>query len=376
MAKGTRALFIDLLKGIALLVMIEVHVVNSFLLPSLRAAWWFPIVDFINGLVAPAFAFTSGMVFVISLHKGAEELRTFGTAFWRKMKRIGLLFFAGYSLHIPFFSFHKMLLYPTFSNMEGLFNVDILELIASGLLFLLFARIIIKTEKAFYNFTAICVIVILLLGPLVWSIDFYNYMPLLFSSYFNKIHGSFFPGFPWWAFVFSGAYVAKFYNSAKENNNDKQFAKQLIIIGSVLLFSGLFISNVFFNQFLKDVRPHITFFPERFGAVIILLGSFWFYMNKEENYKSLILDVSRESLVVYWFHLHLIYREFFNGKSLDNMYHDSLGIPACILITVIIIVLMLILAKLWGTVKKKYPVYARWWTIGFLVIGTAVFFYR
>jgi uncharacterized membrane protein len=376
MAKGNRALFIDLLKGIALLVMIEVHVVNAFLLPSIRAAWWFPILDFINGLVAPAFTFTSGMVFVISLHKGATELRTFGKAFWRKMTRIGLLFFAGYSLHIPFFSFHKILLYPTFSNMEGLCNVDILELIASGLLFLLFARIIIKTEKVFYNFIAVCTILIILLGSLVWSIDFYNYMPLLFSSYINKMHGSFFPGFPWWAFVFSGAYVAKFYNSARETNNEKKFAKQLIIIGAILLASGLFISNVLFNQFLKDVRPHLTFFPERFGAVIILLGSFWFYLHKKENYKSLILDVSRESLVVYWFHLHLIFRELFNGKSLDNMYHDQLGMPACILISLIIIVLMLILAKFWSTIKKKYPVYAKWWTVALLVIGTAVFLYR
>ena len=376
MAKSNRALFIDLLKGIALLVMIEVHVVNAFLLPSLRAAWWFPILDFINGLVAPAFAFTSGMVFVISLHKGTDGLRTFGKAFWRKMTRIGLLFFAGYSLHIPFFSFHKILLYPTFSNIAGLLNVDILELIASGLLFLLFARIIIKTEKSFYNFTAVCTIIILLLGPLVWSIDFYNYIPLFFSNYFNKIHGSFFPGFPWWAFVFSGAYVAKFYNSARETNNEKKFAKQLIIIGSVLLVSGLFISNVLLNQFFKDVRPHITFFPERFGAVIILLGSFWFYLNKKENYKSLILDVSRESLVVYWFHLHLIFRELVYEKSLDNIYHEQLGMPACILITLIIVVLMVALAKFWGTMKKKYPVYAKWWTIAFLVIGTAIFLYR
>jgi uncharacterized membrane protein len=376
MAKSNRALFIDLLKGIALLVMIEVHVVNAFLLPSLRETWWFPILDFINGLVAPAFAFTSGMVFVISLHKGTDELRTFGKSFWRKMTRIGLLFFAGYSLHIPFFSFHKILLYPTFSNMEGLFNVDILELIASGLLILLFARIIIKTEKSFYNFTAISVIIVLLLSSLVWSIDFYNYMPLLFSNYFNKIHGSFFPGFPWWAFVFSGAYVAKFYNSARETNNEKQFAQQLIKIGVILFAASLFTSNLLFPQFLKDVRPHILFFPERFGVVIALLGIFWFYLNKKENYKSLILDVSRESLVVYWFHLHLIYRGLFHEKSLDNIYHNQLGVPACILITVIIVVLMLTLAKFWGTMKKEYPVYAKWWTIALLVIGTAIFLYR
>jgi len=80
--------------------------------------------------------------------------------------------------------------------MEGLFNVDILELIASDFYSYCLHELSLKTEKSFYNLLLYVLFIILLLGPHVWSIDFYNYMPLLFSNYFNKIHGSFSPDFP------------------------------------------------------------------------------------------------------------------------------------------------------------------------------------
>jgi hypothetical protein len=40
--------------------MIETHVVNTFLSTALRAANWFPILNYLNGLVAPAFLFIAG----------------------------------------------------------------------------------------------------------------------------------------------------------------------------------------------------------------------------------------------------------------------------------------------------------------------------
>lgn len=88
MAQNDCAQFIDMLKGLALLVMIEVHVFNTLLSPNIKDQVWFPLLNFINGLVAPAFTFASGMVFVLSLQKGIDELRKLGTKFWKKLGRL------------------------------------------------------------------------------------------------------------------------------------------------------------------------------------------------------------------------------------------------------------------------------------------------
>ncbi len=77
MAAKNRALFIDLLKGLALVVMIEVHVFNSLLLPEIKQAWWFNYLHFINGLVAPAFTFTSFKMICYKI------LIIFSRNFWR-----------------------------------------------------------------------------------------------------------------------------------------------------------------------------------------------------------------------------------------------------------------------------------------------------
>ena len=376
MKTKNRALFIDMLKGLALIVMIEVHVFNSMLLPALKESWWFPSLNFINGLVAPSFSFASGMVFVLSLQKGVDQLKTFGKEFWRKLSRIGLIFFIGYSLHLPYFSLSKILKYPSQQNLNSLFTVDILQLISTGLIVLLFARIFIKSEKRFYNFILILTAIILFISPLFWKIDFANYMPLFFANYFNKMHGSLFPVFPWWTFVFSGAYVAKFYLEAKQNNSEKSFARKMIITGVLFYLISYVIMYILFPHQLAKIIPNPFFFLERFGLILLFLGIFWFYLNSKENYSSLILDVSRESLLVYWVHLQLIYREIFRGKSLADISQRNFNALECLIVTFLLIVSMLILAKVWNNLKSKYPDYTGRLTAAVLIIGTVIFIIR
>ncbi|MCX6170444.1 MAG: heparan-alpha-glucosaminide N-acetyltransferase domain-containing protein [Ignavibacteriales bacterium] len=371
-----RALFIDLLKGLALIIMIEVHVVNALLTPALRDTWWFARLNFINGLVAPSFSFASGLVFVLSLQKGIVQLRTFGKEFWRKVSRIGLIFFVGYSLHIPYYSFAKILANPTQSNLESLYTVDILQLISTGLIFLLLARIVIKSENGFYNFSLIITALVLIVSPITWSIDFAKYMPLFFANYFNKMHGSLFPGFPWWAFVFSGAYVAKYYIKARKEGAEKEFAKKLIIYGTAFYLISVIVQYILFPTQTAKYRPSPFFFFERFGVILFALGTFWFYLHNKENYKSLILDVSRESLLVYWVHLQLIYQQVILGKSLIQISRQDYNLFQCLIVTVVLIVLMLVLAKVWGNLKRTYPFYSRWLTVSVLCIATLIFFIR
>jgi len=376
MSVKNRALFIDLLKGLALIVMIEVHVFNALLNPALKSSWLFDGMNFINGLVAPSFSFASGLVFVLSLQKGIEQLRTFGKEFWRKMSRIGLIFFVGYTLHLPYFSFSKLLHNQTQPVLESLYTVDILQLISTGLLVLLFARILIKSENGFYNFSLVATVIVLIISPLIWKVDFSNYMPLFLSNYFNTMHGSLFPIFPWWAFIFSGAFVAKYYLRAKQNNMENVFAGKLIITGALMCLGGVVFMYIVLPILDIGILPNPFFFLERFGIILFLLGSFWFYLHKKENYKSLILDVSRESLLIYWLHLQLIYPEIFQGKSLIQISQQKYNFGECFLVTIALIVLMLVVAKVWGILKSKYPTYCRWITVSVLCIGTIIFILR
>lgn len=376
MAGKNRALFIDLLKGLALVIMIEVHVFNSLLLPELKQSWWFPYLNFINGLVAPTFTFTSGMVFVLVLAKGVGDLRKFGKDFWKRLSRIGMVFLAAYSLHVPFFSFSKLWNNATFQNLNSFFTVDVLQTIASGLLVLLFARMVFTDNKKFFNFSGIMTLLILLLAPFAWKIDFYQHMPLFFANYLNRMHNSQFPIFPWWGFIFSGAYIAKFYIQARESNQEKAFANKLLIIGTAFFFIGVLMINYLLPENLASIRPHPFFFIERLGVIMGLLGGGWYFLANKTNYNSILLDVSRESLLVYWLHLQLLYRDVFWGKSLASIYDDKLNVLQASIVTMLMVAAMMAIAKSWGLVKQKKPEWARWITIVILSGAFLVFLFR
>jgi uncharacterized membrane protein len=372
MKTKSRALFIDLLRALALLVMIEVHVFNELLLPQLKQGVWFTALNFINGLVAPSFLFVSGLVFVLSLQKGLDELRKFGSLFWKKMSRIGIILLAAYSLHIPHFSLKQILVNWSPAIEEQLFIVDVLQCIGVGLLILLFARIFIKSEKNYFIFIAVALGFVLLLSPIFWKMDFNSFMPIWMASYFNPSNGSLFPVFPWFNFLFAGALTSKFYVNYKNKNAEKSFAKRLILVGLGFFSAGWILLDVLELEG-SVVKPHPLFFMQRLGVVLFLLGTCWFYVNRKENYKSFMLDVSRESLVVYWFHLQVIFRNFYLGQSLVDMFGYKLNILECAIITLLVCVLMIFFAKAWGWLKANYPSYAKRTVIAFLTISVLAF---
>ncbi len=370
MSQKKRALFIDLLRGLVLLIMIEVHVFNSMLIPAIKVSGWFSYLNFINGLVAPSFLFVSGLVFVLSLQKGVDELRKFGKIFWKKIGRIFLILIAGYSLHLPDFPLKKILSNPTQQVFNDLFMVDVLQCIAVGLLFLLFARMIFKNEKQFYLFVFISLIIVLFVSPYAWKTNLNNYLPLPLSSYLNRMNGSLFPALPWLNFIFAGALTSKFYVAARENNDEKNFSKQLLIFGAISFIGSVVILNYLLPPSLKEIIPNPLFFMERLGAVLILLAACWYYLEKSKKHVGFILDVSRESLLVYWLHLQLIYRNIFGGESLVSMFGNKLTLIEAILVTIILAVLMIYAAKGWGWVKSKYTLVAR--RVVIIIIAVAI----
>ena len=355
MKEKVRFLFVDLLRGWALLVMIEVHVFNAMLIPSLKGAGWFGILNFINGLVAPSFLFISGFAFMLSTGPDKmTEMRKLGYAFWKKLGRIVLIFLAGYSLHLPILSLRRIMNYYSPDVILRIYNVDILQCIAAGLLLLLIFRMLIKSDK---NFTALIISVFMasvFLSPFIWQTDFGKFLPVPLAAYFNNGYGSLFPLFPWLGFLFAGAISCNYFIGARNNNYEKKYINIVFIAGVFFLLAGSFFPSEIFSLKLGGLNPRPLFFIERLGYVLILLAACWYYVEIRKTGKSFVVDVGRESLLIYWLHLQIIYRRFYGDIGLANIFGQKLNAWECICFTFLLAVLMIITAKYWGTLKKKY----------------------
>jgi uncharacterized membrane protein len=374
----SRLVFIDLLRGWATIVMIEVHVFNAFLIPAFKETGWFGVLNYINGLVAPSFLFVAGFVFVIASQRKLEEFRTFGKAFWRQLGRIGLIWIIAYGLHLPFFSFSRTINETTETGWQQFYQADILHCIALGLLVVFLGRILIKKDVVYQWYLILLGLAAVLIAPLTWDVEFVPAIPAVIAAYLNGQHFSQFPVFPWLGFLMFGAVTAIAYSRWRASEKEMEFIRTVGIISGVLIVAGSLLIElpVRITGVSTAIRANPLFFASRLGIVLLLMLICWYYVEKRRPERSFVLDVSRESLLVYTAHLLFIYGLFWNEKSLAFWYGGTFGIGQCVMATLGLILLMVASAKIWGWLKQRSSPAARIVSYATGLIVLLVFFIK
>ena len=376
--KKARLNFVDLMRGLAMIVMIEVHVVNSMMNPALRNETWFNYVNFLNGMVAPSFVFISGFAFMLASQAKLAEFRTFKYAFWKQLGRIMLIWFLGYMLHIPFFSKYKCTNIATADHWMNFLGVDVLQCIAFGLILIFIIRLAVKSDRIF-----ISIVILLGLGAVIpaakiYTIDFQQYLPLFMAMYITPIYYTNFPLFPRFGFMAAGILSAWFFMKSGEKGTEHLFIKRLLISG--LLMAVITLPLMFyikdFLHLIDDVRPDILFFSGRLGVVFMILTGCYYYCIWREELSPIILYPSRESLAVYFMHLQFLHREVWWGKSVITMSGHSFGFGTCLIIAAGVVILMLPMARVWNYYKTKYRYFGRAAVAMMFAAGGIVFMMR
>ncbi len=353
---GSRFAFLDLLRGWALLVMIEVHVFNTFLLPAIRDEAWFSVLNYVNGLVAPSFIFISGFVFMIAAERKIESYRAYGTAFWRQLGRIGTIWVVGYFLHLPFFSLHRMMTEMTPAGWLKFYQADVLHTIALGLLVLFALRLGVRNDRVYTGILVAAGAVFAFGAMFVWDTDMTQYLPAPVAAYVNAQHYSLFPVFPWLAFMMAGGYLSNRFQRARASGTEETFFRGFVRVGLVLAVGGFLLRQlpVSVPWVSQDVRANPIFFFERLGVVMTLLWLCRWYTVQRNTERSVVLDVSRESLMVYAAHLLVIYGQFFDEHSLSFLLGKNHGVIACAAGTLLLAGVMIGAAMGWGWLKREH----------------------
>lgn len=212
---------------------------------------------------------------------------------------------------------------------------------------------------------------VMVVSPFFWKMEFTNYFHHVFANYFNRTNGSLFPIFPWINFILVGAIFSKYFLNAAARNKEDRFIKATTFTGLIMLLSGHFFYSGLFPDSLTSILPNPVFFIERLGYVLFFATICWYYANWRKTKKSFVLDASRESLLIYWLHLVIIYNTLFGKQNIANYIGPALNVLESIAATLLLMVLMILAAKVWGWIKMKYPKYATkvaWGVVGVLFI--------
>lgn len=321
-----RVTWIDLLRGVAVVGMIETHVMNTFLHAGFDSARWRHELGFYNGLLAPAFLWIAGFVQALGIRKAQREGRPVVTG--ARLRRLGFVALIGYLLHVPWNSWCA----GDFSTetWRVALQVDILPCMAVTLAMLLFAGL---CRGVWFDIvTLLLAAFFVLLAP---TAQFWRTGWLFVDGFLNHGTGSLFPIFPWVAFCSAGSLASRWEISWKT-----LLPMSLVFIALGMAFAPSPFSYV-----------HPAFFAERLGWLGLLILAVWLISQKFAL--AWLQLAGRESLFIYVAHLLLLHSIPWHGVTLNLWIGRTLSISATALVFLIVLSICLVLGRLNETRKLR-----------------------
>jgi uncharacterized membrane protein len=375
-SKPPRYGFIDLLRGFAILAMVETHVANAYLPIALKKGnEFFFWLSFVNGLVAPSFLFATGFSLMLQGNHQWENWLHFRLPFWTQMRRLGFILLVAYYTHLQGFQLSRYLKRWNDGAMwSRTFQVDILQCIVVSLLVLFSLILILRKKKLLPWGTGILAVSIVFATPWIWAQDFRGSLPLSLALFLNPHEASLFPLFPWMSFVLAGSFASYFFLKSVESDRIARYMQVTAWLGILMIVAGLLLRTVSYT-----LPGHVDFYTTsplylmiRLGTVLLICALLFNLETKAKWIPRSIQLAGQESLLVYGVHLWLIYA-FLRGKLLGPILGKQLGYLHCFILSAAIILLMLYLAKYWHILKKNYARQTRLGQAIIVILMIAIF---
>ena len=177
------------MRGLAVLIMLQGHVMDAWVHPSGRSSEWFWLSQFLGGLPAPIFLFLVG----VSLALVLDRMRTKGASSSelaiKVLRRGGWLLLLAYVFRVEQF----LVWYPA-SQWRGIFKVDTLNCIAICTLIVGLLSIALKSRRLNTVVMSVITVAFVFLTPWVYPV---KGLPEFALSYLNgNNHPSYFSFFP------------------------------------------------------------------------------------------------------------------------------------------------------------------------------------
>jgi uncharacterized membrane protein len=306
-ASAGRVDAIDWLRGLAVVLMIQTHLYDSWTSPAGKASdayWW---TRYLGGVPARLFLLLVGVSLAIrfegQLRKGVDRATMVAGAARRGLQIVGLAYL---------FRFQEYALSGFWGPPDDLFRIDILNCI--GISMILVAVVAApRAGRPQYAVALAAAAVFVGLGPIIGPAHFPSWLPRPLTSYLGGQRPmSWFGLFPWGAWAFTGLAVGHLWVRASGNPNRE--ARIFLLSGAVGLALMTIVILVrranphiirYPNDVVQQMGPGTFFYRLGQGGLLALLA--YAVTRFEVGRFSVMRQLGRTSLLVYWVHVDLCY---------------------------------------------------------------------
>ena len=329
------------MRGLALVIMIQVHVFNSFSRMDARNGGLYALSVFIGGMAGPLFLFMAGMTFAFLMDR-LERKETPARRRWlSSLRRAGYVWGIAYLIRITNWATS----WPN-AGWEEIARVDILN--SMGLAMAVFSMASLLTGRRRIRTVLLVALGIAAVSPLVANLN-WEAVPKLVREYlepgFERGHFPFFPCASYLGFGMTAGAAVRLTDAARMD----RLMQWSALVGGCFILAGQYVSNLPYPVYPKSNfwtdNPTLIFM--RVGiALVILAGCYTWTTFCAGPGWSWMECLGKNSLMVYWVHLILVY-----GPA-TALFQKSLSIPATALSTLAVIGMMVALSALWIRFKQ------------------------
>ncbi len=351
MALKERKAYLDWLRGLAVAIMVEAHVVDAWTREADRHSTPYFWAVFVAGIAAPLFLFLAGVSLAMAASSRANTVGHAAAAATARLR--------GWQIFALAFLFRlqsQLLGWGAFINFlkVDILNVMGLAMVAAGALWALSSSR--ASRIAIFGFATVSVT---MLTPILREAAWPGFLPAPVEWYFRPAAGrSTFTIFPWAGFLFAGAIAGDLVAAARTRSADLRLQAGLLvagIAGIALGYSASFRPSIYPVANFWTSSP--TFFFIRLGIATTLVPVAWLAENKSglffhgpEGRKnrpdlfSALATLGRSSLFVYWIHVEMVY------GALGRPLHRALPLAGSIVATLLLCALLYVIT-LWKNRK-------------------------
>ena len=336
MTHGTvRHAYLDWVRGVAVLIMIEAHVLDAWTQAADRTRPMFGYAIILGGFGAPLFLFLAGLALVLSAESKFRKTGDFAASWWAAQKRGWHIFGLAFLFRLQSY------VLSGFYSLLSLLKVDILNVMGPAMaMTALTGRMARTGVMRGVSFAAVAC-AIALLAPVVRVMPQLAWLPDPIEWYLRPTPGrTNFTLFPWAGFVFAGAAVGVVVDGLKAPERARRLQVMLAIAGTLIVWLA---HEASFRPALWASSQYWTtsasFFFLRLGLLTLLLpvGYLWEHapFRRKLSTWSPLEELGRASLFVYWIHVEMVYGFFSRSLRRDLSLEGAL--VAYVLFTVFLL---------------------------------------
>jgi len=361
MLSSQRITALDMARFIAMIMMVQGHVIDALANPIYTPTDEFPwtLWHFARGFTAQVFLMLSGTVHVFA-NKRMEDGRLTPINFKKRIKTALMIMGIGY-----LFMFPANKIWDIFFIEDRLWihfcRVNILQLIGLTLMLVMGMFYLTRSDKGVGRLALGTGIAISLLSPIVHSINAFNYLPEIVGAYFSFEHGSFFPIFPYSAFMFFGLYIGVKLKAVDPDKRTKYLYQWFLPMGLVMIGVGFLL-----RMELKDlgwgipikVNPGAIMYQVGFVLTGIAICAFLYTKTKKLTFYYAMFG--KRALMIYVLHLILLYGSPW-WASVGNIFNKQMSIEWTLFFVVVIEIFTFGIVYLYEYLLNKYEKFRKYY---------------